>query len=92
MTMVSLCLVTMTIAVFCLMESLRQDRHTKGATQQWWTFTHATMLQLFGALSVLREEGGWERLKKGTLDVVTRVQQLRGSLLVVVDYSSLTCL
>jgi hypothetical protein len=66
MAMASLCLVTMTIAVFCFMESQREDRRMKGPTQPSWPFTHATGLQFFGELGVSREEGVWERLKKST--------------------------
>jgi hypothetical protein len=44
-------------------------RRQKESTQNVWTFTHATVLQFFGALGVLgAEEGAWESLQNTTMD------------------------
>ena len=52
-----------------LEQSQSNDRRLKEAVKPWWTFTHATVLQLFGALGVLgAEDDEWELIKKSTMD------------------------
>jgi len=51
-----------------LRQSQSRDTRMREAVKQMWTFTHATVLQFFGALGVLgAEEGEWESLQKSTM-------------------------
>ena len=53
-----------------LVESQTQDRRMRGSKRPCWTFVHATMLQFFAAIGVLRssDNSKWESLKKKNLD------------------------
>jgi len=51
-----------------LIQSQTEDKRMKGATRACWAFMHASMLQFFGALGVVRREDVWEHLKTCTLD------------------------